>query len=186
MKPRVDGSFIFTLLLGVFVLVCLVAAEELPDSLQITIRMAGYSTLLLVVLLLIGHFKPGLLRWTETALQDVWGGKGGDASSVGQAGAGAEGGEEPVPWPAVARSMGYALGFLALVFILGFYLIPPLFIATYLIVDARVPARWAIFSGVAATALLIGGMQAVNVDVWLGMLPEIIPGYLGGSMIPPI
>ncbi len=186
MKPRVDGSFVFTLLLGVFALVCLVAAEELPDSLQIAIRMAGYSTLVLVVLLLIGHFKPGLLRWTETALQDVWGGKGGDASSAGPPGGGAEGGEEPVPWPAVARSMGYALGFLAFAFVFGFYLIPPLFIAIYLIVDARVPARWAIFSGIVATALLIGGMQAVNVDVWLGVVPEIIPGYFGGSMMPPI
>jgi len=185
MKPSVNGSFVFTLLLGIFVLTCLAAAADLPAQLQIATHIAGYSTLVLIVLLLVGHFRPGLMHWAETTLQDVWGGKGTDARSVGRD-EDAEGGEGPLPWHAVARSMGYAVGFLALAFIFGFYLVPPLFIATYLIADARVRPLWAVLSGIAATVLLIGGMQAVNVDVWVGVIPEIIPRYLGGSMIPPI
>ena len=184
MKSSVNGGFVFTLLLGLFVLVCLIAADELPGQLQIATNIAGYWTLFLIVLLLVGHFRPGMLRWAETTLQDMWGGKGTDARSVGRD-EGAESEEGPVPWPAVARSMGYALGFLALAFVFGFYLIPPLFIATYLILDARVPPLWAIVAGIGATVLLIGGMQAVNVDVWVGVIPEIIPGYSGASMIPP-
>lgn len=186
MKPRIDGSFAFTALLGIFVLACLIGGRALPDVLQIATNIAGYSTLALIVLLLVGHFYPGLLRWAETALQDVWGDKGTDPRSVGRGPESAEGGEGPLPLSAIARSMGYALGFLALVFIFGFYLIPPIFIATYLILDARVPPLWAVVAGVGATVLLIGGMQAVNVDVWVGVIPEIIPGYLGGSLLPPI
>lgn len=186
MKPAVNGSFVFTLLLGIYVLACLIAAEDLPPQLQIATHIAGYSTLFLIVLLLVGHFRPGLMHWAETTLQDLWGGKGTGAGSLGRDEGAAGGGDGALPWPAVARSMGYALGFLALAFVFGFYLIPPLFIATYLIAEARVPPLWAILSGIGATALLIGGMQAVNVDVWVGVIPEIIPGYFGGSMLPPI
>jgi len=186
MKPPPIGSFAFTLLLGGFVLACLIAGAGLPPNLQIVTNIAGYATLFLIVLLLVGHFRPGMLSWAETTLQDVWGGKGTDARSIGRADEDAEAGEGPIPWPGVARSMGYALGFLALAFVFGFYLVPPLFIATYLILDARVPPLWAVVTGVAATVLLIGGMQAVNVDVWVGVIPEIIPDYLGGSIMPPI
>ena len=48
------------------------------------------------------------------------------------------------------------------------------------------PALWAVLSGVIATALLMTGMHMVHIDVWAGAIPEIIPGLLGGSIIPPI
>jgi hypothetical protein len=30
------------------------------------------------------------------------------------------------------------------------------------------------------------GMVLLHVEVWAGILPEIIEGYLGGSIIPPL
>ena len=178
-----SGSLVVTLLLGAFVLACLIGAPGLPPSLRIATNMAGYATIVLIGLLVYGHFRPQALKWAETALQDVWGGKGTDARSVGLD----EGQEEaPTPPAAVARAMGYAIGFLALSFLFGFYLVPPLFIACYLTFDARVKPLYAILTGIGVTAILIGGMRAVNVDVWVGTIPEVIPQFLGGSLLPPV
>ena len=177
MKGKIDGGFLFTLALGLFVLACLIEAPNLPPTLQIATYLAGCITLALICLLLAGSFWPGLLRWTETALQDLWG-SGKEAPSTPA--------EEHPSWPAICRSMGYALGFLGFSFLFGFVFVPPIFLSLYLIVEARVPAHWAILSGVIATALLMTGMHRVHIDVWVGAVPEIIPGLLGGSIIPPV
>ena len=177
MKRKIDGGFIFTLALGLFVLACLIEAPNLPPTLQIATYLAGCITLALICLLLAGSFWPGLLRWTETALQDLWG-SGKEAPTTPA--------EEHPPWPAIAKSMGYALGFLGFSFLFGFVFVPPIFLSLYLIVEARVPALWAVLSGVIATALLMTGMHMVHIDAWAGAIPEIIPGLLGGSIIPPI
>lgn len=178
MKRKFDGEFIFTAALGLFVLACLVETRNLPPALQIASYLAGFITLALIVLLAAGRFRPELLRWTETALQDLWGGSNKDAATLPP--------EEAPPWPAIAKSMGYAVGFLGFSFLLGLVLVPPIFLSLYLIVEAKVPAIWAVLSGVVATALLMTGMHLVHIDVWVGAIPEIIPGLLGGSIIPPI
>ncbi|MBW1996486.1 MAG: hypothetical protein JRJ29_00835 [Deltaproteobacteria bacterium] len=49
--------------------------------------------------------------------------------------------------------------------------------------------RWwkAFIYSVVTTALLyIGMVNLLKVDLWTGAIPEIIPGFLGGSLVPPI
>ncbi len=180
MKSRIDGSFIFTLFLGLFVLICLIFARDLHDTLQIATNLAGYTTLALICVLLAGTFYPEILHWTETALQDLWGAGG---QNEGAAGAAAE---KAPPWPAVLKSMGYAVGFLLFSFLFGFFVGPPIFLATYLIAEAKVRPLWAILAGVIATAILDTGMMMVHVEVWAGIIPEIFEGYIGGSILPPL
>ncbi|MFQ5859035.1 MAG: hypothetical protein ACE5LU_25840 [Anaerolineae bacterium] len=180
MKTRIDGSFIFTLFLGLFVLICLIFARDLPDTLQIATNLAGYTTLALICVLLAGTFHPEILHWTETALQDLWGASGRDEGVVNVVA------EEAPPWPAVLRSIGYAVGFLLFSFLFGFFVGPPIFLATYLIAEAKVRPLWAILAGVIATAILDTGMMMVHVEVWAGIIPEILEGYLGGAIMPPL
>ena len=180
MKSRINGSFIWTVILGLFVALMVTVAGGFTESLRFTPYLAGFGTLSMVLILLAGTYYPEILRWTETTLQDLWG--GGEARDEGVA---AEAEEEP-PWPAVLRSMFYAVGFLVAVFVFGFALVPPLYIALYLIVEAGVRPRWAVLVAVAATATLIMGMVLLHVEVWAGIIPEIIEGYLGGSIIPPL
>ncbi len=179
MKSRLDGAFFFTLFLGIFVVVCLIDALDFHDKLQGAVYITGLTTLFFIGLLLVGHFYPAILRWTETTLQDLWGGGGDDGAIDNLA-------EAPPPWPAVGKSMAYAVGFLILSFVFGFYLVPPLFLATYLIVEANAKPVWAIIAGIVATAALTTGMTLVHIEVWVGALPEIIPLFLGGAFIPPI
>ena len=69
-NPRINGDFIFTLCLGVFMAILLIDAFSFPPSLQIAIFIGGFTTLALIVLLLVGHFRPKILSWSETTLQD--------------------------------------------------------------------------------------------------------------------
>ena len=178
MKSRLNGSFIWTIIIGLFVLMMVVVATGFEESLQITPYLAGLGTLAMVLVLLAGNFYPEILRWTETTLQDLWGGGGtGNVSTAAE--------QEP-PWPAVLRSMSYATGFLVAVFLFGFALVPPLFVTLYLVVEAGVRFRWAMLAAVIVCALLIFGMVMLQVEVWAGIIPEIVEGYIGGSIIPPI
>ena len=119
-------------------------------------------------LLLVGHFYPEILRWTETTLQDLWGG-GGDEGAIDNLA------EAPPPWPAIWKSMSYAVGFLILSFVFGFYLVPPIFLATYLIVEANAKPVWAIIAGVVATAILTTGMTLVHIESGLAHFPRSFP-----------
>lgn len=177
MKSRIDGAFIWTVILGLFVVLQVTVAGGFSESLRFTPYLAGFGTLFMVIVLLAGNFYPEILRWTETTLQDLWGGGGGGGATAAE--------EEP-PWPAVLRSMCYAVGFLVAVFVFGFALVPPLYVTLYLIVEAGVRPRWAVLVAVAASASLITGMVLLHVEVWAGIIPEIIEGYLGGSIIPPL
>lgn len=180
MKPRIDGGFVFSLFLGVYILACLIDATAYPASLRVAIYLAGYATLGLILLLLAGAFRPELLRWSETTLQDLWGGGEGDQRAADAPA------ERQLPWPPVLKSMGYAVGFLLLAFFFGLFVAPPLFLATYLIVEAKVPPIPAVLVGLFTTAILDGGMILVHVDVWPGVIPEIFEGYLGGGILPPV
>ena len=180
MKHPINGAFVWTVIMGLFVVLQVSVAGGFTESLRFTPYLAGYGTIFMVIVLLAGHFYPEILRWTETTLQDLWGGGG-----TGGEGAAAETDKEP-PWPAVLRSMGYAVGFLAAVFVFGIAVVPPLYIAFYLIVEADVRPLWAVLAALIASTILITGMVMLNVEVWAGIIPEIIEGYLGGSIIPPL
>lgn len=180
MKSGPDGSFFWTIILGLFVLLLTVVAHGFPDSLKFAPYLAGYGTLAMILILIAGRYYPEILRWTETTLQDLWGGDS-DTATGDEAGA-----EEAPSWPAVIRSMSYAVGFLALVILFGLVVITPLFIATYLVVEARVKLVWAVLAAAVASGLLVVGMILLQVEIWAGIVPEIIPEYFGGSIFPPL
>jgi hypothetical protein len=183
MKNRFSGSFIWTVLLGLFVLGLVYTARGFPDLLQFTPNLAGYGTLAMIAILIIGNFYPGILRWTETTLQDMWGGgKAGEEDAEAEE----ETMAQETPWTDVLRSISYALGFLISVFLLGFPAITPIYVTLYLVVEAEVRFIWAAMVGVFVTALIVTSMGLLYVEVWAGIIPEIIPGYLGGSILPPI
>lgn len=177
MKSRIDGEFVFAAALGLFALVLVIATFRLPVLLRHGPFIAGGLTFFFVVVLLAGKFYPGILNWTESALQDLWGG-GAAAGKLEEIE------EAPAPWPAVLRVMAYALGFLLGVYALGFFVAPPLFVSLYLIFDARVKPLPAIAVAVAIWAPAVLALAALNVFLWTGIVPEIVPGYLGGAVPP--
>jgi hypothetical protein len=82
--------------------------------------------------------------------------------------------------------MGYAVGFLAFVFVAGFPVVTPIYVTLYLVVEARVRFIWAALVGVFVTALIVTGMTMLHVEIWAGIGPKIIPDFVGGAILPPI
>jgi hypothetical protein len=177
MKSRIDGSVVFTLALVVFVVVILVATLNFPPLLRYTPFIAGGLTLAFLAILLAGAVNPRILSWTETALQDMWGGGAGGHKMEEVA-------EGPSPWPSVLRVMAYVVGYLLGVYFLGFFLVTPAFTALYLILDAKAKPLVAICISVGLSALLILALLELNVDLWIGVAPEILPDYIGGAIVP--
>jgi hypothetical protein len=178
MRFRINGEFVFTLALTAFIVAMLIATLAFPPLLRYTPFITGGLTLALLIVLLSGGFFPRVLTWTETALQDMWGG-GAESQKVEEAV------EVPSPWPSVLRVMGYAVGYLLAVYVLGFFLVTPLFLALYLILDAEARPVTAIAVSAGLSFLMIGALLNLNVDLWSGVAPEIVPDYIGGA-IPPL
>ena len=181
MKSRPDGSFIWTIILGLYVLMLVIIAQDFPRPLRFTPFLAGYGTLAMIGVLILGHYYPEILRWTETTLQDFW---GGDRNKKEQYGA--TGSETTPAWSAVARSIAYIIGYLALVIVFGLVVITPIFITTYLITEAHVKPFQSVLASLSASLVLIFGMVLLQVEIWAGIVREIIPDYLGGSIFPPL
>ena len=270
MKSRLNGAFIWTVILGLFVLLLVTTARGFPDLLQVTPYIAGYGTLAMIAILIIGNFYPGILRWTETTLQDLWGGGGtaDDAAELkdqaperepswsdivraigfvvgflafvfvlgfpvvtpvyvtlylvlearvrfiwaamvgvfvtvttettlqdlwgggGTADDAAElkdqAPEREPSWSDIVRAIGFVVGFLAFVFVLGFPVVTPVYVTLYLVLEARVRFIWAAMVGVFVTVLIVTGMVLLQVEVWAGIGPEIIADFVGGAILPPI
>lgn len=178
MKSRIDGELIFILVLTGLVLAVLIATLGFPPLLRYTPFIAGGLTLALLLVLLAGRIFPPVLMWTETVLQDMWGG-GADQGRIEAAV------EAPSPWPSVLRVMAYAVGYLLAVYFIGFFVVTPLFLAVYLIFDAAVKPLPAVAVSAALSFLMIVALLNLNVDLWSGVMPEIVPDFIGGA-IPPV
>lgn len=173
-----DGSFVWTITLAVLVVAFLSGAGAFPERVRIAPILVGGATLVLLMAVLAGVFFPQVRRWTETAPQALPVGGEADADERVP--------DEQARWGVVLRFSAHIIGFLLFVFLFGFFIVPPLFIALFLIVEARVALKWALLSAVIASFSLYGGMVLLKVDIWNGAIPEIIPGLIGGSIIPPI
>jgi hypothetical protein len=178
---RINGSFVWSVVLGLFIIFLLIVARGFPDSLRFTPYLAGFGTVAMTLVLLAGNFYPEILRWTETTLQDMWGGSEGGSKDEDS-----DTENRNQPWPAILLSMSYAVGFFVLVFVFGFTVITPMFISLYLIREARVAAIWAVPVACGVTTALVVAMLWMNVEVWAGIGPEIVPDFIGGAIMPPL
>jgi hypothetical protein len=179
MKYKLDGELVFTLFLMAFVIVVLLATFAFPPLLRYTPFISGGLTAFFLAILIAGRIRPRILEWTETALQDMWGGGAGQQQPGSDA-------DAPAPWPAVIRVMAYAFGYLIGVYFLGFFLVTPIFIALFLILDAKARPLIAIALAIGLCATLLILLRNLNVDLWTGVAPEIIPDLIGGAIVPQI
>ena len=82
--------------------------------------------------------------------------------------------------------MSWAAGFFAAVFLFGMFVVPPLFIAAYLVAEAGMRPTGALVASLVASTCLYAGMTLLRVDLWIGSIAEVVPGVLGGGIIPPL
>ena len=179
MKKQWTGDQIWIAVMILFVLLLIVAGLAYPKEVKLIPYVVGFPTLFLLLFLWFGGFNSVIRHWVE---MDVRGNRRGE-NRPGES----EKGSEFTEWGPVLIIMVWVFLTFLLVFLFGFALISPVFIACFLIQKARM--RWpiAVASAVFSTVLIYLFMEGViNADLWCGAIPEIIPGYLGGAIIPPL
>ena len=94
---------------------------------------------------------------------------------------------EDQPWPAVLQLMGWIVLYLIFIFILGFLLANLIFVFAYLLKRAKLDWSKAMIFSAIVTAAMYGFFNlALKVDLWPGVVPELIPKVLGGGNLPPL
>lgn len=186
MKAKVSGSFVWVAIMAVAVIAMLVDATSLPPTLREVPNLLGWSALVLFALLLVGDVYPAATAWMDTPLEELW--QGGEANKAGPGGgpdtASSNKAKSALPWPSVLRVLAYIVGFWVLIFVFGLYLVPPLFIVLFLVVEAGVRLRHAVLAALIACVLLYAGLHLLQIDLWVGLVPEIVPGIVGGAVMP--
>ena len=177
MRVHPGGSFYWTLAMAVVVVLMLIAAQSLPTEVRVTPVLLGYVTLAFFAILMVYEFVPAPLRRNDPGPQQssADGPSGLDEASEGDA---------SQPWSPVLRVMAYIVGFWFLVLFFGLVLIPPIFITVFLVVEARVRFRYAAGCALVACTALITALLLLRVELWLGVIGEVIPNVLGGSILP--
>jgi len=166
------------LIMAAVIILMLFEAQSFPTNVKVTPLILGGTTLGLFALLMAGEFYPPIIKWMEPAIEDLLEGEKPRSMNI------EDNSSAETPWPPVLRIMIYIVGFWILVVFFGLIIIPPLFIIYFLAVEARVRLRNAILSSSIACVIFITGLSLLRVEMWLGTIPEVIPGILGGSILP--
>lgn len=180
MKYPWNGSLTWITLLLLIVVGFIGFGFTYPQEVQFVPLWIGFPTLILLVILWVGEFAPQIKHRVNVA-----GGKSQSKNSVGAAATGNN--VEFTGWRPVAVVICWAFLYFIFVFFFGFALVSPFFIAFFLVRKAHMKVPAAAIYSVIATALIYALMTGLlSSDLWSGAIPSIIPGLLGGAIIPPL
>jgi hypothetical protein len=177
MKSRWTGEQNWVTCLLIFVLLFILTGMFYPKEVRLIPYVVGFPTLVLLLFLWIGSFNQVVKRWVEIATRGQRGGEKKSESSAKES--------EFTEWRPVLIVMAWVFPFFILVFLFGYALMSPIFIACFLIRKAGMRWPMAVASAIFSTALIFLLMEGlIDADLWCGAIPEIIPGWLGGAIIP--
>ena len=152
---------------------------------QLTAFVIGVPTIVLLVFLVLAEATPSLVRLTgafgvsEDDKPDVAEG------SEGGGGSGSAGGMEAGSWRRIGIVYGWLLFYFALTFVLGFFLAIPIFMTLFLRYESRLSFPQALGVMVAAgIPLYVVFRPLLDIPLWAGILPRIVPGVIGGGIVP--
>jgi uncharacterized protein YqhQ len=179
MRKYWTGDQNWTTFLILFVLLLILTGFAYPKEVRMIPFVVGFPTLFLLLILWVGGFNPGFKRWVDYAVGEGQEEKEGPEKS--------EKGTEFTEWKPVMIIMGWVLLFFIFVFLFGFALVSPVFMACFLIRKAEMRWHTAILYAIVAVGCIYALMEGIiKADLWCGAIPEVIPGWLGGAIIPPL
>lgn len=186
MQARSIGTCVWIAVMAVAVIAMLVDATSLPPLLREMPILLGWTALVLFALLLLGQAYPAAIAWMDAPLQGLLQDGAANKASPGDGPDTTpdKAATDTVSWPPVLRVLAYIIGFWVSVFVFGLYLVPPLFIVLFLVAEAGVRVRHAILSTLIACALLFAGLHLLEINLWVGVVPEMVPGIVGGAVMP--
>lgn len=180
MKRRWSGTLSWTTFLIFFAALFVVVGFTYPKEVRIVPLVIGIPTLILLIVLWAGEFYPDFARRIDAA---TLGRRKKKTVPVGMS----PKGSEFTNWGPVLIIIAWVVIYYGLVFLLGFALVSPIFIAAFLVRKARMGKLAAGIYAVIGTVLIYVAMSGwIKADLWSGAIPRIIPDLLGGAIIPPL
>ena len=160
MKPLNKGRFIFTVLLLLFVLSLIWASFSYAYRLRLVPLIIAVPTLIFLVVLLIREFVAGGIINNK---------------------------KNDITKKAFLRISTWLLIFPITIFLLGFFISIPLLTFAFLLIEAKL--RWQM--SLLQTIIISVSFHllfefALEVNLWTGFIPEIIPALVGGGILPPL
>ena len=174
-KPR-TGETVFVLLLIAGLAIFTFGSLSYVTELRTMPLIFGVAGILLLLLLLAGNHIPAMRSIRQAGSPSASPSPGGDEKPEAKS-------AEP-EWRDVLKIMAYMVGFWVAILLFGLTITVPLLIAGFLILEAKAKAGNAILSGVIAVVLMVFSLNFMGIDVWPGIIPEIVPDYLGGGLMP--
>ena len=175
-RDRALNLIVYAVLM-VFVSSIVIGSHVYEGRQRMVPLVIGIPTMLLLVGITVVELWPGLAQFNKA--------KGG-------------GEDEPVPvatasginagrWQRVVTIFAWLIGFFVLILIFGYYLSVPLFLAAFFNREAEVALRKSILIaiGVSVGLFLLFNLL-LDIPLWPGILPMVIPSILGGGSIPPL
>jgi hypothetical protein len=174
-KPR-PGETVFILCLIAGLAIFTFGSLSYVTELRTMPLIFGSCGILLLVLLLAGNHIPAMRGISRAGSPSVSAPPGGGEKTAAKS-------AEP-EWRDVLKIMAYMVGFWVAILVFGLTVTVPLLIAGFLIFEARVRAVYAVLCGLIAVVVMVFSLNLMGIDVWPGIMPEIIPDYLGGGLMP--
>ncbi len=174
------GAFIFGLGLLLTVIAFLYSSLQFRPDVGIFPLITSATALILLVPIIVGELVPSIQQYFETGVEYLFG----TSQETVQESAQREYQQKPST-KAATRMAALVIALLLAVYFLGFLIAVPLCFMVYLLAGRRM--RWwtaVLFTAGAWAVLFLAFDQLMQLDLWRGSLPELIPNWLGGEIVP--
>jgi len=159
---RRSGSLIFTIFLDLFVILFVVLSFTYEARVRMVPLLISIPTAILLSIV-------AVQEWLSRNFQ------------VGE-----ETGENQPGWPAVLRISLWIFAFSVLIFLVGFYLSILVFTFSFIFWEGELKWPWAlIVSFVMFSCIYLFFHLLLKVVLWPGIVPKLVPDFLGGGILPP-
>lgn len=179
-EGRLDkGSFVASAILALLVAGMLWISFDYTPRARSVPLIVGIPTVLFLLFSMGAEFFPRTLRALEMGLETIWGGGGAAYAGASQT--------AELDWRRFARVVGWLLLFFLTLFYIGLLAGAMLFVFSFLVVEGRTRWQGALAaSAVVWLVLYVLVYRTLMLRLWPGAVEEIIPGVLGGGVVPPV
>ncbi|MDW7738750.1 MAG: tripartite tricarboxylate transporter permease [Bacillota bacterium] len=175
-KPWKNGEFIFTAVVTAFVLLIMAVSFQYGERARMVPLLVSSGTLVLLLGLLVGHFFPELMKRMEVGLDDMLGGSSKQKCDAEE--------KEQTAIGSVLRIIFWIVGLATIIFLFGLPVSIPLLLLAFLLFEGKVVWWKALLIAAVGSVIFFVALNYLGVRLWLGAIPRLIPGILGGSIIP--
>ena len=171
MKKVQPAVMIVNVLLLVLAGTIVIASLQYDFRQRIVPLVIGIPTLVMLIAILLSDFSPRLDRIIAMAslgsLQDA------PTENL------------TASWARIFVIAGWLVALSIALFVFGFYVIVPLFLFAFFLVEAKTSAVIAVLSGLVISAVLyVSFPYFLGIEIWPGMVPKVMHGVFGGGLIP--